>query len=145
MNKLEKLKSLLEMILTDNSLKPEGDVTHCNQAVISVMNAYNYYAFDGMMANQICNYLVNANDWVSMDGTQAQKAANLGQVLIAAHPYLEHGHVAMIAPGQCALSGKWMVSVPIVANVGKDVGMMAANMAFPVSDTPPTYYLCLSI
>lgn len=147
MGDIEKLKFLLDDILGDVTLRPEKDAqgniekTFCNIAVQRVLNAYAYHSMDGLMADDMCKFMDSAPEWISVNSGIAQLSANQGQVGIAAHPYVGHGHVAMIAPGKEAYSGHWGVLCPIVANVGKNVGYMGANMAFPITETPPKYYL----
>lgn len=149
MDELEKLKALLDRIVKDPGFSPERDEsgaivkTKCNLAVQYVLKGYGYEKFDGLMANEICDKILTSEEWLELQSTQAQKAANFGKPVIAVHPYKEHGHVAMIAPGQLSTSGAWGVSVPYVANVGKDQGYMGANFAFPVADSPPHYYMLL--
>lgn len=138
---LPKLRLALDTIINDPTLQPKGGVTYCNLAVQRVLNIFDYHGIDGMMANAICDYLLLSPDWMVIDGGTVQVAANEGHIGMAAHKYVEHGHVAIIAPGQLVFSGHWGCLCPIVANVGKTVGYMPANLAFPVVESQPGYWL----
>lgn len=148
MDSAEKLTQLLRMGLAmpefQNEVDDKGEIvkTHCNQFVTWVLNNYGYYAMDGLLANDICDYVSAAPEWLEMDANFIQKAANRGLPGIAAHKYAQHGHVAMIAPGKLVISGHWDVECPMVASIGgKQNGFMGANFAFPVVESPPKYYL----
>ena len=122
-------------------------VTFCNYFVDGVCEAFGYHKFwpDGqrfpLMANDIVDIMDTQEDWLLLaDGSVAQARANEGCLVVAGLKHNEHGHVAIIRPGNCIESGHWGTLAPRVANVGEQVFLdRAANYAF--QDKPNFFVL----
>ena len=120
--------------------------TYCNVAVWNVGKAIcSYLGFDDakgapLMADQIDTYCnATPTEWEPVPLETCQALADAGEWILLTHPYSGHGHVATVQPGQAPVfSGKWNMEVPTIANVGQTNGIMGANFAFPVTDTPPS-------
>lgn len=146
---------ILDSILKDPAMMPEKDehgieITKCNKAVAKYLTErLGYTDFAGLLANQICAELAKRSEWLKTAPRTVQDAVNSGSVALAAHAYAGHSHVAVVAPESifrippimAAVSGRWKCLCPVVGNVGHANGYMTANWAFPIVDTPPTYYL----
>lgn len=117
--------------------QPKGGVTHCNQYVAEVCEAYGYRGLNGLLANQIADVLAASPQWSIVPIEKCQEMANRGSLIIAALKDQPHGHVNVICPGRIKTSGRWG-EVPSCANVGKEVFIgKGINWAF--SDMPKFY------
>jgi hypothetical protein len=144
---------IIDAIVNDPSLAPVKDAagrvvqTKCNWAIQRYLSQkHKYQVFAGKNADEICAMVDQHSEWMRVDGRQAQDAVNMGKTGLAVHPYVGHGHVAMIAPEDPprlvgGVSGHWGQFCPLLGNVGEHNGYVAANFAFPVKDTPPRYYI----
>jgi hypothetical protein len=114
-----------------------GGATHCNQATCSVARAVG--APMGpltdahgtpLLANQIgANLAKSGSGYHQVSADEAQKLANQGKLVVVAGP----GHVATVRPdtGQ-KVPGRG----PIIANVGRNNGVMRLNYVFGKSALP---------
>lgn len=112
--------------------------TFCNFAVHEILTRLRLPAFCLPAPNSIVPML--ANDLTEklethcreLNFEEAHRLALEGAVIVAAMKMPEHGHVAVVYPvAYMAASAKWSRSdIPIVANVGKDNGVMPLNWAF---------------
>lgn len=141
------LRIACDEAVTDPKLKPETDArgnvvkTKCNFAVQRIAKVAGYEGFADMVANEICDLMAKSPEWGPLDAKKASIAASQGLLVVAAHKYEPHGHVAVVYPGGALVyAGKWKVDCPVVANVGRENKVCGANWAFHASDTPPTYY-----
>lgn len=115
---------------------PDG-TTHCNQFVAEVCDTIGAKGFDGMLANQVIDYIAESESWSEVPIEKCQGLANTGTLIIAALKTDPHGHVNIICPGREKTSGRWG-NVPSCANVGKDIFIgKGINWAF--SDMPKFY------
>lgn len=141
---LEQFKTLLETTVKDPSLQPKSDgTTYCNIAVRRVALAFGCEEFyDGMMANEMCKHLAISSNFGSIDGQTAAQQARVPSLVIAAHPYSEHGHVAVVYPAaEMYFSPSLKKEVPFLANVGKKNGILPESQDFPVVQGECLYYL----
>lgn len=103
--------------------KPNSDgTTHCNQAVQAVaVSAFGYHGLDGMLADEIIDFLQESSDWAPIIIHQAQDYANQGSLILAGLNSTDlkqaHGHIVIIRPGIECDSGKWG-KVPRCVNIG---------------------------
>lgn len=140
--------ALQDSIMNDPDLQPRDGSTFCNFGVQKFLTkGYGYMKMNGLTADEMFEYMASHFlEWQKLqDAEHAKQRADLGDATIAAHPYAGHGHVAMVRPN-CPLghSGQWGIDCAALSNVGKTNGLMLANFAFPVHDTPPTYFrLCV--
>lgn len=134
---------------------PEDGQTDCNGFVDMVARSWGFTGFrrEGakwpMRANEMYDFLTEAQAWHAVSGDSAQYYANHGYLAIAAwkNPDPEKsGHVAVVRPGTLGTSGKWgyhIPKVPKVANVGPPQGCRidrGSNWAF---DGEPQYFVLL--
>lgn len=83
-----------------------------------------------LMANEIIEKC-EATGLRKLNCTEAFDEAKMGTLILAGMRMPEHGHVAVVYPFPAAyFSGKWSRSVPCVANIGKENGVMPVNWAF---------------
>lgn len=125
-----------------------GDETFCNRSTAWISSQMGYPDLEGKTANEIIDYLRTAPGWRTDTPKRAQRHANRGGLGIAGKEYDPHGHVAVIAPGECVPSGTWGEMCPRVAHIGKPPNKMThANYSFPVKDEdgnptePPEYFI----
>lgn len=146
----ETLKAACDAVLLDPALKPspDGKVTHCNSAAQIVAKALGCDEFDDpkgapIMANAM-HAVMKANasgKWKPADGRSATLHALDGGLAFAAIVEEVHGHLAAIYPVGMQASGSLKKDVPMVANVGKTVGLMKVSGAFPVANGEPDYFV----
>lgn len=130
--------SLLDAIhlpLCRPEYQPSNGMTHCNQFVNEVCQTMGIKSFDGLLANQIIDFMISTPDqWTETAIEKCQFLANQGSLVIAGLKADLHGHINVICPGKEKTSGRWG-QVPSCANVGKDVFIgKGINWAF--SDMP---------
>ncbi len=141
---LEQFKTLLEATVKDPSLQPKLDgTTYCNIAVRRVALAFGCEEFyDGMLANDMCKHLAVSSNFGRIDGETAAQQARVPSLVIAAHQYAEHGHVAVVYPAaEMYMSPSLKKEVPFLANVGKKNGILPESVDFPVAHGESIYYL----
>lgn len=140
------LKSACDAALANKKFQPSAGVTHCNQAVMAISSAMGCKDLNNLMADE--QYQVMATNasgrWSKVSGADATIHALGGGLAIAGLPsqYLgeAHGHVAVIYPIGMQMSGSLGHDVPMVANVGKTIGVMRSSAAFPVADGESEYF-----
>lgn len=144
----DSLRALCLELVTDPALVSRditGDghpETFCNRAAQRAANAYGCHDLDGMRANQMVATLqASLGDWRRENGERAALHAQRGGLAFAAKAYEPNGHIALVAPEPCKLSGSWGKLVPVVANVGKTNGIMKTSQAFSVADGEPEYFV----
>jgi hypothetical protein len=126
----------------DNPIfKPSGGKTFCNQAVMYIAKSLGYGGFQADCdANRIISIMETSAEWQIIPMSEAQPAANRGNLVIACRRDIPHGHVAVVRPGYATTSGKWGPGIPRVVNIGAtnfiDKGV---NYAF---QDPPDFYVC---
>ena len=116
----------------------EDGTTWCNAGVNYVATEVGCTEFRGKVANDIVAHILKSADFAKVSPSAAQTLANDGKLVIAGiidHP---HGHVAVVMPGcEVFYSKKWRNNCPMVGNVGKNNGLMAASWAF---NEEPLYF-----
>ena len=140
------LKPLCDAALSNPAFRPVGGVTHCNEAVNSIAVSMGCNEFVGLMADEIYQVmLTNASGkWAKVDPSDASIWALSNGLAIAGLPSQrlgeDHGHVAVCYPLGQQFSGSFNTDVPMVANVGKTVGVMKSSGAFPVAKGMPDFF-----
>lgn len=139
------LKAACDDVLADPDFAPGNGVTHCNQALAAVGAALGCRTLFGLLADEIYARMSGGLDgWHACDGVAAAAYAAAGGLAVAALPSTRlqeaHGHVAAIYPVEPEYSPSLKKDVPVVANVGRTVGVMKASEAFPVAAGEPDYF-----
>lgn len=140
------IKVLCDDALSNPSFQPKKGTTYCNLAVNSIAKGAGCNEFDGLMADEIYQTMkTNASGkWQKLDGSDVTIWALSNGLAIAALPSQvlgeDHGHVAVIYPLGMQASASLGRDVPMVANIGKSVGVMRSTQAFPVSKGEAEYY-----
>lgn len=139
------LKKACDAVLSDPSLRPSSGVTHCNQALARIASACGYTAFAGLMADQIVALVAASPSWAEATGSEAAIHALSGGLAIAGMSSQRlgeaHGHVTVVYPLGMGRSGSLGHDVPMVANVGKFVGICLSSEAYPVAVGEADYYI----
>ena len=141
------LQAACEDVLNDPSLQPGGGVTFCNMAVMAVAKAMGCDELDGLMADEQYQIMdTNASGrWQKVLGQEATLHAMDGGLAVAGLPSHRlgeaHGHVAVVFPQSMEASGSLGHEVPVLANVGRTVGVMKSSAAFPVVDGEADYFV----
>lgn len=113
--------------------------TYCNWGLTDIAEAVGCKEIRGKTANEIQSFAVlNPQIFRQDTGDRAWTHAIHGGFAFAAQVGEHHGHVAAVAPLEMELSGSWNKKVPILANVGKENGLMRASKCFQVE---PLYFL----
>ena len=146
----EHLKYILDHVRHQEDLKPvvdhEGHVlkTFCNigldriLGLCGVPRMVNKLNGQPLMANDMCDYMRdNTDKWTKVNGDVACARASQGVLVVACQRAKGHGHVCCVYPMTEEFSSSWGKPVPMVANIGKTVGIMRASQAFR---TEPDYY-----
>lgn len=160
----EKLKTFLDNLVKDPSLKmrPDG-TTFCNVGLersCVMFECHDLEKTEGgaivpMTAREIRAYLKSKpSEWLQCLGPQAADYAQRGGFGVASMDIMvvgpdkrvtsvpaAHDHVATLYPGPLRTSDSLRRGVPLVANVGKDNGVMASTKAFPVSHGEAEYHI----
>lgn len=142
-----KLKSALDSVLAKaapgGSLAPQPDgTTYCNVAVCDAGRALGLVDWDPNThtANRIAAICAaDTSGWSVVDSQGAADAALAGRWVLACAIEAKHGHVASVYPAPAQMSQTWGHVVPMVANVGKSVGIMRASGAFRMANQPSYY------
>src|SRR6185312_11935366 len=140
------LKAAADAALVNPKFQPGKGETHCNQAVQSIAEEMGCTELSYRMADEQYQVMAaNASGrWKKVSGTDATLHALDGGLAIAALPSQRlgeaHGHVAAVYPIGMQWSGSLGHDVPMVANVGKRVGLMRSSEAFPVADGEADYF-----
>ena len=143
---MDDIKALCDAALSNPAFQPKNGVTHCNQAVNQVASAVGCLEFVGLMADEIYQTMVTnaSGKWAKLGGSDATIWALSNGLAIAAMPSQRlgeaHGHVAVIYPQGMEGSASLGHDVPLVANVGKTVGVMKSSGAFPVAKGEADYF-----
>jgi hypothetical protein len=145
----EVLKQACDDVLTDPELAPKTVkgklVTHCNQAAERVALAMGCSDLCAMDADEQYAVMNGGGDWRKVCGSEATIHALDGGLAFAAmtDAQLEetHGHIAAVYPEGMQASGSLGYDVPLVANVGKSVGVMRSTGAFPPSMGEADYFV----
>lgn len=141
------LKTLCDAALANKFFKPSHGLTYCNFAVEFIARGMGCLEFENHTANQIYQLIsTNASGkWLKSGGSQATIWALSNGFAIAGLPSQrlgeDHGHVCAIYPLGMQASGSLKHDVPMVANVGKTVGVMKSSAAFPVADGEAEYFI----
>lgn len=120
---MKDLLTLLDAIhlpLLRPEYQPSAGVTHCNGYVNEVCQMMGWKGFDGLLANDMIDLMIQSDQWSETPLEKCQFLANQGTLIIAGMKKQDHGHVCVVVPGKDKSSGRWGL-VPSVANVGKDV------------------------
>lgn len=151
----EKLKSFLDALVKDTSLKQLADgTTFCNVGVSRVCGLFEYGGLSllikgkpqPMMARQMITAICEKNSgWLVCEGKQAADYALRGGFAIsfmsmAPEP---HDHVAVVYPAAMQASGSLGKFVPMVANIGKKNEIMKSSGAYPVAKGEAKYAILL--
>lgn len=116
--------------------------TWCNKGCRLIAEEMGCFLFkENHTANEMYDIMDASPDFTKDTGERAVEHAKKGGLAIAAKKYRGHGHVAVVFPGPMVYSGSWKKSIPLIANIGKSNGVMAASLAFSVSEGEPTYFL----
>ena len=145
-DKRDALKAACDAALADPDFQPAGGVTHCNQALNYIALAMDCDELAGICAD--AQYKVmdeNASGrWTKVVGAIAAIHALGGGLAVAALPGARlgeaHGHVAAVYPLGMQASRSLGHDVPLLANVGKTVGVMKSSAAFPVASGEADYF-----
>jgi RHS repeat-associated protein len=90
---------------------PQGSQPpRCNQGVAGAFQEITGSTeLNGMRANEMKNHMANSPNFTPIPMSEAQEAANNGDVVIAAweNPTGASGHVAMVVPGEASTQGTW--------------------------------------
>lgn len=141
------LKSILDSVRAMPDLRPNQPLqgqTHCNEAirrVFSLSGQPNVFSRDEM-ANTIADQLEKDTRFRLVGTNEAWREGQQGNLVVVAHKYGVHGHVAMVYPtDSMGHSGSWNKDVPFVSNVGQSIGVVEVSKAFPVALGEPYYYV----
>lgn len=138
----EKLIALCNGIMTSPDLRPGDGKTYCNLAVRRVAKGLDIEPWrKDAMANEMIDTMESSPVFRKDTAERASAHAIKGGLAVAGHKYKEHGHVAVVYPTACQSSGSLGKFVAVVANVGKENGLMLSSQAFPVAYGEATYYL----
>lgn len=141
------LKAAADAALATQAFQPGAGVTHCNAATAFIARAMGCLELDGLMADGQCALMAaNASGrWRRGTGAEATIHALGGGLAVAAMSSERlaeaHGHVAAVYPLGMQASGSLKHDVPVLANVGRTVGVMKSSSAFPVTKGEADYFL----
>ena len=154
----EVLKAACDAALANPAFQPSEGVTHCNQSAAFIAQALGCNELGGILAD--ADYLVmgrNASGkWKNVTRFDAAIQALSNGLAFAILPsyrimdgrdaetgkpiWAKHGHIAVVYPLGMQWSGSLQHDVPMLANVGKTVGVMKASAAFPVASGDAYYF-----
>lgn len=124
--------------LAKGQYEPLSDgTTFCNYALHDILTDLGLPKFcvsesgdRRLMANEIIEKMERMG-LSKVDASDAHRLSNEGVIVVAGMRMPQHGHVAVVYPFPAMyFSGKWNRSVPCVANIGKDNGVMPCNYSF---------------
>ena len=119
--------------------QPKEGVTHCNQYINEVCQAFGWKGFEGLLANQIVDLMASNDAWSEVSMDKCQFLSNQGTLIVAGIKEEGHGHVCVVVPGKEKTSGRWG-QVPSIANVGKEV-FIGKGLSYGFSSMPKFWAL----
>ena len=134
----KRIEEVCTTVLNNPAFQPRDGWTYCNWGLDLIMKlCYDYAGFQGLRANDICDYLEISPSWEKID---IDDIADTDAPIIAAQKNsVGSGHIALVLPWrEWTHSGKFKRSMPIAANIGKKNGLMGVNWAFA---TMPNFYV----
>jgi hypothetical protein len=140
------LKDICDQTLALKSLQPKNGVTYCNIAVQTIAAQMGCDEFSGLMADEIYQVMATnvSGKWKGVDASDAAIWALSNGLSIASLPSQRlgesHGHVAVVYPVGQQYSPSFDADVPMLANVGKSVGILKSSEVFPVSKGMPDFF-----
>lgn len=143
------LKDACDSTLADPELAPRnvdgGLVTFCNKGAERIAEAMGCTDLCAMMADEQYEVLAAGGRWTKVSGSEATIHALGGGLAFAAMSSARlgeaHGHIAAVYPIGMQASGSLGHDVPMLANVGKNVGVMKSSAAFPVAAGEADYFI----
>jgi hypothetical protein len=141
----QKLKELCDSAIKryPPKLSPTGEVleTYCNLGLAEIGKAVGCTEIAGMRANKIHDHALSHPDrFIEVNGLTAHGLAMRGNFVFASKKAPVHGHVACVYPDAMSYSGSLKRNVPVLANIGKENGVMASSRCFPVADGECSYF-----
>lgn len=140
------MKALCDAALANPVFHPKNGTTYCNLALNSIAKGAGCDEFDGLMADEIYQLMVTnaSGKWARVDGSDVSIWALSNGLAVAALPSHRlgeaHGHVCAVYPLGMQASGSLGHDVPMVANIGKTVGVMRSSQAFPPAKGEAEYF-----
>ncbi len=128
------------------STDEKGETTaRCNEGVrYMFQQCCNSNSLDGMLANQMVDYMESSPDWQKVPIGEVQGLANEGYFVIGGwkNPTGGHGHVVVAVPGEAVYSGNWGCYVPMVMDTGggKRYSSISAKYCFGKEKIPNTHF-----
>lgn len=136
---LEACRAAIEKYPPKKNKAGEVVETYCNWALADIADHCGCKEIRGKTANQIQAFALTHPEIFRQDtGDRAALHANRGGFAFASQVGEHHGHVATVAPMEMEQSGSWAKKVPVLANIGKENGLMRASKCFK---TEPLYFL----
>jgi hypothetical protein len=130
------LTKTIKPIFNKWSVKDNKEQTFCNMFIADVMATQGYYAFAGLMANQIIDIMeLDASHWRKINPLDF----DMQSIVIAGLKDNPHGHICVLISGSFIASGKWHKYVPLCANIGAN-NFYGNGISFAFR-TEPNYYL----
>ena len=143
MERKEKLEAVCKSVVTGDRFKAKGKTTFCNQSVweTAAEMGYDIFRKKQMLAKDIIRHVKSSADWEEASPERACEHAKRGNLAICGKQYSTMDHVSTIYPTEMLFSGSWNKYVPLIANVGKENGIMKVSQAFPVAEGEPQYWI----
>ena len=145
------LRSACDAALANPAFAPskDGKTTHCNAAARCISLAMGCQEFDNLSLMAEDMGLIMARNesgcWAKATGEEATAHALIDGLAFAfmfAEQLKEvHAHIAAVYPETMQMSGSLGREVPVVANIGKTVGVIRSSQAFPVAAGEASYYI----
>lgn len=131
----EHLKAVCDSVVADPSLAPHDGKTFCNVASRKIAEGMGYFGItSNMLANDLILFLASAPGWAEGTLASAHAYALNGGLAFIALSEAPHGHIAAVYPAPMQESGTWGGPVPMLANVGRTIGVMKLSAVFKVAD-----------
>lgn len=134
---VERLRALCEEAVMNPAFAPREGKTYCNFSARFIAEGMGFFAFP---ANTLANDLIailSTDPAVREDSIERAHAHALrgGLAFLVLEEY-PHGHIPVFYPAPMELSGTWGELVPLLANVGRENGIMKASKVYRLEKRP---------
>ncbi len=134
---MERLRTLCDEAVLNPAFAPKDGKTFCNFAARFIAEGTGFF---GLPVNTLANDLIvilATHPEVQEDSIERAHAHAIrgGLAFLALEEY-PHGHIPVVYPAPMEMSGTWGGLVPMLANVGRENGIMKASAVYRLEKRP---------
>ena len=137
MANIERLKTLCDEAVTNQAFAPRDGKTYCNFGARFIAEGMGFFGFPAnALANDMVGFLACCPGWNEDTIERAHRHAICGGLAFLALEDHPHGHIAAVYPAPMEDSVTWGEQVPMLANVGRENGIMKTSKVYRLEARP---------